>query len=157
MDLDVTPQLAPVPGIDLSDYKNTLVERFSNQAIADQLERVCSDGSSKFPKFTVPTINRLIADGGETRRAALVVAAWAVYLKGVDENGVGYTIPDPRAGFCQALVADDALVTQRMLEVEEIFGTAIPNSAEFVAAFEWCCNSLREHGVTRTLERVLEG
>ncbi|TWC24723.1 mannitol 2-dehydrogenase [Pseudomonas sp. SJZ085] len=157
MDLDVTPQLAPVPGIDLDDYKDTLVERFSNQAIADQLERVCSDGSSKFPKFTVPTINRLIADGGETRRAALVVAAWAVYLKGVDENGVSYKIPDPRAGFCQALVADDALVTQRMLEVEEIFGTAIPRSAEFVAAFEWCCNSLREHGVTRTLERVLEG
>jgi mannitol 2-dehydrogenase len=155
MDLDVTPQLAPVPGIDLTDYKNTLVERFSNQAIADQLERVCSDGSSKFPKFTIPTINRLIADGRETKRAALVVAAWALYLKGVDENGDTYSIPDPRAAFCQALVADDVLITQRLLEVEEIFGTAIPRSAEFVAAFEWCCNSLREVGVTRTLERVL--
>ncbi|HHS7810195.1 mannitol dehydrogenase family protein [Pseudomonas putida] len=155
MDLDVTPQLAPVPGIDLTDYKNTLVARFSNQAIADQLERVCSDGSSKFPKFTIPTINRLIADGQETRRAALVVAAWALYLKGVDENGDTYAIPDPRAEFCQGLVADDALITQRLLAVEEIFGTAIPRSAEFVAAFEWCCNSLREVGVTRTLERVL--
>jgi len=155
MDLDVTPQLAPVPGIDLTDYKNTLVARFSNQAIADQLERVCSDGSSKFPKFTIPTINRLIADGQETRRAALVVAAWALYLKGVDENGDTYTIPDPRAEFCQGLVADDALITQRLLAVEEIFGTAIPRSAQFVAAFEWCCNSLREVGVTRTLERVL--
>jgi len=155
MDLDVTPQLAPVPGIDLTDYKNTLVARFSNQAIADQLERVCSDGSSKFPKFTIPTINRLIADGQETRRAALVVAAWALYLKGVDENGDTYAIPDPRAEFCQGLVADDALITQRLLAVEEIFGTAIPRSAEFVAAFEWCCNSLREVGVSRTLERVL--
>jgi mannitol 2-dehydrogenase len=155
MDLDVTPQLSSVPGIDLTDYKNTLVERFSNQAIADQLERVCSDGSSKFPKFTVPTINRLIADGRDTRRAALVVAAWALYLKGMDENGDTYTIADPRAAFCQALVADDALMTQRLLEVEEIFGTAIAHSPEFVAAFEWCCNSLREVGVTRTLERVL--
>ncbi|MHC8401163.1 mannitol dehydrogenase family protein [Pseudomonas sp. MDT1-17] len=155
MDLDVTPQLAPVPGIDLTEYKNTLVARFSNQAIADQLERVCSDGSSKFPKFTVPTINRLIADGQETKRAALVVAAWALYLKGVDENGDTYSIPDPRATFCQALVADDVLITQRLLEVEEIFGTAIPRSPEFVAAFEWCCNSLRDVGVTRTLERVL--
>lgn len=155
MDLDVTPQLAPVPGIDLSDYKDTLVARFSNQAIADQLERVCSDGSSKFPKFTIPTINRLIADGRETKRAALVVAAWALYLKGVDENGDRYSIPDPRAAFCQELVADDALITQRLLAVEEIFGTAIPRSAEFVAAFEWCCDSLREVGVTRTLERVL--
>ncbi|MEN5312916.1 mannitol dehydrogenase family protein [Pseudomonas koreensis] len=155
MDLDVTPQLAPVPGIDLSDYKDTLVARFSNQAIADQLERVCSDGSSKFPKFTIPTINRLIADGRETKRAALVVAAWALYLKGVDENGDRYSIPDPRAAFCQGLVADDALITQRLLAVEEIFGTAIPRSAEFVAAFEWCCDSLRKVGVTRTLERVL--
>lgn len=155
MDLDVTPQLAPVPGIDLTDYKNTLVARFSNQAIADQLERVCSDGSSKFPKFTIPTINRLIADGQETRRAALVVAAWALYLKGVDENGYTYAIPDPRAEFCQGLVADDALITQRLLAVEEIFGTAIPRSAAFVVAFDWCCNSLREVGVTRTLERIL--
>ncbi|WP_339452704.1 mannitol dehydrogenase family protein [Pseudomonas sp. EA_5y_Pfl2_R50] len=156
MDLDVTPQLAPVPGIDLSEYKDTLVARFSNQAIADQLERVCSDGSSKFPKFTIPTINRLIADGRETRRAALVVAAWALYLKGVDENGDTYSIPDPRADFCQALVADDALITQRLLAVEEIFGAAIPRSAEFVAAFEWCCNSLREDGVTGTLQRILD-
>ncbi|MDI2142234.1 MULTISPECIES: mannitol dehydrogenase family protein [unclassified Pseudomonas] len=155
MDLDVAPQLAPVPGIDLTEYKNTLVARFSNQAIADQLERVCSDGSSKFPKFTVPTINRLIANGQETKRAALVVAAWALYLKGVDENGDTYSIPDPRAAFCQALVADDALITERLLGVEEIFGMAIPRSTEFVAAFEWCLKSLREEGVTRTLERIL--
>ncbi|AZD66873.1 mannitol 2-dehydrogenase [Pseudomonas chlororaphis] len=155
MDLDVTPQLAPVPGIDLDDYKDTLVARFSNRAIADQLERVCSDGSSKLPKFTVPTLNRLIADGRDTERAALVVAAWALYLKGVDENGDSYAIPDPRATFCQALVADDALIGQRLLAVEEIFGTAIPASAAFTAAFERCYSSLRDNGVTRTLERVL--
>ncbi|MQT56020.1 mannitol dehydrogenase family protein [Pseudomonas sp. FSL R10-0399] len=154
MDKDVTPQLAPVPGIDLAVYKNTLVQRFSNQAIADQLERVCSDGSSKFPKFTVPTINRLIADGAELKRAALVVAAWALYLKGVDETGQTYAIPDPRAEFCQALVADDELIVQRLLGVEEIFGTAIAQSAEFVAAFDWCLNSLREVGVSGTLERL---
>ncbi|MCK9813752.1 mannitol dehydrogenase family protein [Pseudomonas sp. MAFF 302046] len=155
MDLDVTPQLAPVPGIDLTDYKNTLVQRFSNQAIADQLERVCSDGSSKFPKFTVPTLNRLIADGRDTERAALVVAAWALYLKGVDEQGQHYSIPDPRAEFCQALVADDQLLTQRLLGVEEIFGTALVQSPTFVAAFERCLASLREHGVSGTLERLL--
>jgi mannitol 2-dehydrogenase/xylulokinase len=155
MDLDVTPQLAAVPGIDLERYKDTLIERFSNQAIADQLERVCSDGSSKFPKFTVPTINRLILDQGNLDRASLVVAAWAMYLKGVDENGTLYRIPDPRAGFCQALVADDVLITQRLLEVEEIFGLAIPRSAEFVAAFEQNLNNLRDLGVSGTLEKLL--
>jgi mannitol 2-dehydrogenase/xylulokinase len=155
MDLDVTPQLASVPGIDLEGYKDTLIERFSNQAIADQLERVCSDGSSKFPKFTVPTINRLILDNADLERASLVVAAWALYLKGLDETGMTYRIPDPRAEFCQALVADDVLITQRLLEVEEIFGLAIPQSAEFVAAFEQNLNNLRELGVSGTLEKLL--
>ena len=155
MDLDVTPQLAPVPGIDLDDYKDTLIERFSNQAIADQLERVCSDGSSKFPKFIVPTLNRLIEDGRPLERAALVVAAWALYLKGVDENGTTYRIPDPRAEFCQALVADDDRVRERVLGVEVIFGTAIPQSAAFVTAFELCYDSLRKLGVTRTLQTLL--
>ncbi len=155
MDLDVTPQLAPVPGIDLSNYKDTLIERFSNQAIADQLERVCSDGSSKFPKFIVPTLNRLIEDGRPLERAALVVAAWALYLRGIDENGTRYRIADPRAEFCQALVADDDQVRERLLGVEAIFGTAIPQSAAFVAAFELCYDSLRKLGVTRTLQTLL--
>lgn len=155
MDLDVTPQLAAVPGIDLEGYKDTLIERFSNQAIADQLERVCSDGSSKFPKFIVPTLNRLIEDGRPLERAALVVAAWALYLKGVDETGTSYRIPDPRAEFCQALVADDDQVRERVLGVEVIFGNAIPQSAAFVTAFELCYDSLRKLGVTRTLQTLL--
>jgi mannitol-1-phosphate/altronate dehydrogenase len=156
MDRDVTPQLPSVPGIDLEGYKDTLIERFSNQAIADQLERVCSDGSSKFPKFTVPTINRLIADDGDMDRASLVVAAWALYLQGSKgENGVEYKIVDPRADFCKALVADEVLITQRLLDVEEIFGAQIPKSAAFVASFEHNLNSLKQLGVSKTLENLL--
>lgn len=51
-------------------------------------------------------------------------------------------------------MADDALISQRLLGVGEIFGTAIPNSAEFVAAFERCFASLRDNGVTETLKRL---
>jgi mannitol 2-dehydrogenase len=155
MNLDVTPQLAPVPGIDLTDYKNTLIERFSNQAIADQLERVCSDGSSKFPKFTVPTLNELIRTGGDLDRAALVVAAWALYLRGVDENKVTYRIPDPRAAFCQGLVAEDEGLTQRLLGVVDIFGTQVPASSAFVAAFERQLHQLRTFGVEGALRALV--
>ena len=157
MDHDVTPQLSSVPGIDLEGYKDTLIERFSNQAIADQLERVCSDGSSKFPKFTVPTINRLINDHAELDRAALVVAAWALYLKGVDEKGTTYKIPDPRADFCQNLVSDDSQLTARVLGVEEIFGQAIARSGDFVEAFERQLGNLRTLGVSGTLEQLMRG
>ncbi|WP_120995290.1 mannitol dehydrogenase family protein [Stutzerimonas urumqiensis] len=155
MDLDVTPQLAPVPGIDLARYKDTLIERFSNRTIADQLERVCSDGSSKFPKFSVPTIERLIRDGAPLDRAALVVAAWARYLKGVDERGQPYAIPDPRAAFCQSLVAEDDGLAERLLAREEIFGTLIPRSEAFRDAFERNLAWLRTLGVAGTLRKLL--
>jgi mannitol 2-dehydrogenase len=37
----VTPTLQPVPGIDLDEYKKTLIERFSNPKIRDrQAKRV---------------------------------------------------------------------------------------------------------------------
>ncbi|EME00439.1 MULTISPECIES: mannitol dehydrogenase family protein [Stutzerimonas stutzeri subgroup] len=155
MDEDVTPQLAAVPGIDLARYKQTLIERFSNRAIADQLERVCSDGSSKFPKFTVPTINRLIADNTALDRAALVVAAWALYLRGVDENGEQYRIPDPRADFCQSLVAEDDGLAERLLGCEEIFGTRISRSLAFREAFERNLLRLCTLGVSGTLDLLL--
>lgn len=155
MDKDVTPQLPPAPGIDLEVYKHTLIERFSNRAIADQLERVCSDGSSKFSKFSVPTINRLIDEGRPLERASLVVAAWALYLRGIDERGERYRIPDPRAEFCQALVADDEGLSTRLLGVEQIFGPKIPRSAAFIDAFERSLHSLKTLGVSRTLERLL--
>lgn len=155
MDEDVTPQLAPVPGIDLTQYKQTLIERFSNCAIADQLERVCSDGSSKFPKFSVPTIDRLIADGANLDRAALVVAAWALYLRGVDENGDRYRIPDPRAEFCQSLVEEDEGLAERLLGREEIFGNHIGRSPAFREAFERNLLRLTTLGVSGTLDLLL--
>ncbi|WP_339513255.1 mannitol dehydrogenase family protein [Pseudomonas sp. RL_15y_Pfl2_60] len=156
MDVDVTPQLAPVPGIDLSLYKDTLIERFSNQAIADQLERVCSDGSSKFSKFIVPTLNQLIAEDKPLDSVALVVAAWALYLKEVDEQGAGYRIIDPRADYCRSLVSDDARLTERVLGAESIFGKALATSPAFVQAFERNLHRLRTQGVSGTLQALLE-
>ena len=47
MDDEVTPLLAPVPGVDLTEYKQTLLQRFANPAVADQVSRICLDGSSK--------------------------------------------------------------------------------------------------------------
>ncbi|MDH2434489.1 mannitol dehydrogenase family protein [Pokkaliibacter sp. MBI-7] len=151
MDIDVTPQLAPVPGINLTDYKQTLIDRFSNRAICDQLARTCSDGSAKFPKYIMLTVNQLLQEGKPLDRVALIIASWAWYLKGVNERGESYRIPDPRADFMQQQVQDDASLTQRFLGVEDIFGKAPLASAEFVAAFERALNSLREKGVQATL------
>lgn len=151
MDLDVTPGLSEISGIDIDAYKQTLIERFSNRQIGDQLQRLCSDGSSKIPKFLSPTILQLLRDGRSVERVALIVASWAQYLRGQDEAGNGYEIQDPMAERLQRAVGDRDQLTQRFLNLTDIFGSELANSVEFVRAFETALDQLESRGAISVL------
>ena len=56
MDLEATPTLAPVPGVDLEQYKHQLIERFANPEVRDTLARLCAESSDRIPKWLVPVI-----------------------------------------------------------------------------------------------------
>ncbi|WP_020683301.1 mannitol dehydrogenase family protein [Marinobacterium rhizophilum] len=155
MDQDVTPLLADVPGIDLTEYKDTLIERFSNTAICDQVSRLCSDGSSKFPKFVLPTLLGQIEQGRALDRTALIIAAWCHYLRGVDEQGNPYGIPDPRAAWLQKAISDTDNLVQNFLALEDVFGRVIPQSEAFVQAFACQLERLQTLGVRATLDLVM--
>ena len=86
-DDEVTPSLPPVPGIDVEDYKRVVAERFANPEVRDQVARVCLDGTSKFPKFLVPTIESQLDKGGPVSLSALALAGWCQYLLGKDDQG----------------------------------------------------------------------
>ena len=47
---EVTPTLPALPDVDLDDYKQTLIERFSNPKVQDQLSRLCLNSSDKLPE-----------------------------------------------------------------------------------------------------------
>lgn len=79
MDLEVTPLLDELDGIDLDQYKHTLIERFSNPNIKDSLARICSESSAKLPKFIIATVRENLASGRDCSLAALVLATWCVY------------------------------------------------------------------------------
>lgn len=155
MDLDVTPLLADVPGINLTDYKDTLIERFSNRAICDQLTRICSDGAAKFPKFVLTTLRGQIKAGVSLDRTALIIAAWAHYLSGVDEHGKPYPIIDPQLPVLKLAVADQKQLISNVLALEDVFGTDIPQSAAFVEAFTRQLQRLQTQGVHATLKQIL--
>jgi hypothetical protein len=44
---EVVGTVPPVPGVDLEQYQNRLIQRFSNVHIRDQLARLAEDGSMK--------------------------------------------------------------------------------------------------------------
>ena len=97
MDAEATPTLSPVPGIDLDAYKGQLIERFSNSAVRDTVARLCAESSDRIPKWLLPVIRENLAAGREVPLSAAVVASWARYAEGVDEDGQPITVVDRMA------------------------------------------------------------
>jgi len=154
MDSDVTPKLTAIPGVNLSTYKDSLIARFANPAICDQLHRIGSDASSKFPKFILPTLLASFEMNRNTDRIALVVAAWIRYLKGADEKGNRYDIPDPKNDLLQTELAKEGSSVQNFLAIEDIFGERAIKAKGFVEAVEIQLVNLKKLGVDKTLQSM---
>src|SRR6201995_5672369 len=95
MDHEVTPLLSAVPGVDLTEYKKTLIERFANPAIRDQLSRIGTEGAARIPKFVLPSIIEELERGGPIKLLSFTVATWFRYLNGKDDQGKELPIIDP--------------------------------------------------------------
>lgn len=78
---DVAPLLGDVPGIDLDEYRGVLMERFANRAIADQLSRLCRNGTGKMQTHVLSSIREARSLGRPHPRLTLAVAAWLRYLR----------------------------------------------------------------------------
>ena len=156
MDEEATPTLAPVPGVDLAEYKHTLIERFSNPEVRDTVARLCAESSDRIPKWLLPVIRCRLRTGGEMRRSAAVVASWARYAEGVDEQGEPIDVVDRLR---DTLVANarrqredpDAFIANR-----ELFGDLVDDE-RFVAPYRSALRSLHDRGARATLEALVWG
>jgi mannitol 2-dehydrogenase len=147
MDAEGTPSLAPVPGVDLEDYKRTLIERFSNPEVRDTVARLCAESSDRIPKWLLPVVQHNLASDAEIKRSAAVVASWARYAEGTDENGEPIRVVDrlkDRLG--------EAARNGTFLEQREVFGD-LADDERFKSEFEAALKSLHEQGARATLER----
>ena len=95
MELDVIPSLPTPPGMELPDYKNLLLARFSNPALPDQLPRICGDGAVKLPLFVGPTAQDVLSRDGDHRRLAFILACFMKYLCGRDDDGMRFEPLEP--------------------------------------------------------------
>ena len=153
MDEEATPTLAPVPGIDLEDYKRTLIQRFSNPEVRDTVARLCAETSDRIPKFLLPVIRAQLAAGGEIRRSAAVIASWARYAEGVDEQGEPIEVVDRMAATLVPLARRQRSDPDAFVANREVFGDLV-DDARFMAAYRAALASLHAHGARATLAEL---
>lgn len=95
MDIEVTPILGTIEGINIENYKDILEERFANPNIKDGVSRICSESAAKLPKFLIPTLRENLERERSIKFTTFVLAAWCYYHdKEVDEQGIPLDIID---------------------------------------------------------------
>ena len=153
---EARPTVPSVPGIDLDDYIESLIERFSNPNIGDQIARLCLDGSAKFPKFLFPTIEAQLGADGPINLSALALAGWCQYLGGVDENGSAIDVShDPMLEDAQRFAIASQQDPLAFLDFDAVFPTSLRSDPRLRSAFEAALSAIRERGVITAINEVL--
>lgn len=152
MEREGSPTLPEVPGVDLDAYRRQLVERFANPEVRDTLARLCAESSDRIPKWLVPVIQANLRSGGEVELSALVVASWARYAEGTDEQGNPIEVVDrlkDRVMAAAAATGDDPLA---FIRDRDLFG-GLADDERFAGAYVEALSQLHSLGARATLER----
>ena len=154
MDHEATPTLEPVPGIDLDEYKHNLIDRFSNAEVRDTVPRLCAESSDRIPKWLLPVIRQNLVTGGEIKRSVAVVASWARYAEGVDEQGRPIEVVDRLRDRLMPAARRQHEEPLAFLTNREVFGDLVDDD-RFVAVYRSVLNSLHTKGARATLETLV--
>jgi mannitol 2-dehydrogenase len=150
MTTEAIPTLRPVPGVDLLGYANQLIERFSNPEVRDTVARLCANASDCIPKFLLPVIRQQLAAGRPVTRSAAVVASWARYAEGTDENGQPHELDDDLAPQLQAAARRQRQDPTAFLDGNRSVFGELADDPRFTAVYTAILSSLFDRGVRRT-------
>lgn len=151
MEHEGTPTLPEVPDVDLAAYRHTLIERFANPEVRDTLARLCAESSDRIPKWLVPVIRHQLEHDGPLERCALVVASWARYAEGVDEQGEPIEVVDRHRDRVMAAAAAQQEDPLAFLRDETFFGD-LAEQERFTRPYTHFLTRLRTDGARATLE-----
>lgn len=151
MQKEVKPLLPEIPGVDVDEYCTTLIERFSNTSIMDQLPRICLNGSGKVPQFIMPSIAEAIWVNGPLRRLSFAVAAWFWYIRGVDDNGNKFEVDDPMLEELSARAGSPIDV----LSIKTLFGDDLRGDKRFLKEITAAWEGISRDGVLKTLPKYI--
>lgn len=151
---EARPTLSEVPGVDLDAYCDKLIERFLNEKVADTVPRLCAESSDRIPKWLVQVIRDRLAAREVPKLSIAVVASWARYAEGTDEQGEPIEVVDNLADELIPLAKSQRQDVLAFVKNEKLFGDLAKNK-DFTQAYEESLISLWEKGARSTLEDLL--
>lgn len=152
---EIIPVVPPVPGVNLNDYCESVLNRFANPAIADTISRLCFDGSNRQPKFIVPTLADRLGSDEDIAGLALASAFWCRYCEGTDEAGHVIAPNDPSWDKLQAKAAESLQDPNAWIGMRDVYG-ALGDDPRFQKSFATAIEGVRSKGVAQMLSQYCE-
>ena len=147
MERETGPVVPEVPGIDLADYKATLIRRFANPAIKDTVERINTDAPLNV--LLDPIRARLDANA-PIDLLALGLAAWLRRIRGEDEQGQPITVRHPLADQLREKAIEGGADPRPLLSIRALFGDTGQDNRLISVVGTWL-DLLYARGSRRTL------
>lgn len=155
MDIDITPYVPTPSNIDLDLYKQTLIERFGNRSVSDQIARLCFDGISKFPIYVMPNLIKMIQDDADLTRVAYLIAAYRHYLKyRTDDKGNSFEIAEPWMTQKDVNLIDSHEPTD-FLSLSAFRSTDLMAADAFLKSYLTMVDAIKSNGAMSVLESIL--
>src|SRR6266404_4668709 len=150
LETEAIPTLTEIPGYPPAEYAATVLRRFDNTGVRDQIARLCIDGTAKFPSVVIPTVETQIGRDGPVACAALAVAAWSRYLGTVP---AAERAPDSRGDRAVELAHAALSDSAAFLELDDVFTAPVRESSIFREAFGGAYGDLAAYGYLEAMER----
>lgn len=130
---DTIGLLRPSP-IDLEKYRDVVLDRFSNPAIADTNQRVAMDGFSKIPGMIAPTIRERLTRNESINSVAMLPALFLAYLHRWHRNEIPYTYQDQAMNVQQAHAICQAADTVQAFGHDAVLWGELKGDARLIQA-----------------------
>jgi len=146
---EAMPTVVEIPGHPREPYIASVLERFANPGMHDQIARLCVDGTAKCATFVMPTVAGQLETGGSVERAATALAGWARYLGVVDPADQAFDASADAARRHGAAALADPVA---FLEFDAVFPPEVKASSRFRAQFSQAYRRIAEHGPIAAME-----
>ncbi len=148
---EIASTLQVPDGFDVSQYIESVIDRFQNSSLAYRTAQVAMDGSQKLPQRIIASAMDRMDAGQSISAISLVIAAWIRYVSSEDESGKRRELDDPlndklaRLPSSSAHSASD--VVDAVLNLSDIFESRAARSAVFRNSLVVSLNSIVRYGI----------
>ncbi len=148
--------LSPDLNVDINEYANLLITRFSNTNIKHKTEQIAMDGSQKIPQRALSPYIILQERNIPAIFQPLLIAGWIHYVINMINND--NELSDPLIETYKSIVCSTSNKHEQaklLLAIEKIFGKHGTDNEQFIQQVLKAFNEIDTNGINLTIKKLI--